>query len=144
MGQVGGTVSVTRDRFLLDCGVNDRAEFDDAARELVFGNFVAFLQAGGVFSWADWASMSDATCELAQRAGQAVKAEELATLARLVGAVLVGEPEPDQEEASIHDGLERAVALEPHMHSASDVTRAEATVSGLNADRVEGAEGPAA
>lgn len=108
-------MSERRDRFMLDCGVDDAKPWNDGAAEILHANFVAFFRAGGVLSWTDWAHMAPKTCEIAEAAGRAVKGEQMQAMAKFVAAQLVGPSPapvdaPDPTGERIRARLEQATA----------------------------------
>ncbi len=107
-------MTVQRDRFLLDMGIPDTETAPAEYREHVLANFLSFLRAGGVFSWSDWATMSPATCEVAEEAGRTVRGEQMAWQALQIAAALGVRQEPpaaptrreEAEDARIRRELE--------------------------------------
>lgn len=110
-------MTAKRDRFLLDCGIDDSTPWTDDVRHVLYANVVSFLRSGGMFSWTDWAHMSPETCAITEEAGRSVKGEQMAALAQHVANALrspvaAPEPPPDPKADRVRLCLEQAAARE--------------------------------
>lgn len=91
------------DRFDLELKAVAEAHSSPETRAHKRANFVSFLRAGGIFSWADWIAMSDETSLLAEEAGREVRLDELNAQAELIAQALrapqdvAGPPAPKED-----------------------------------------------